>query len=120
MTVLVLGFEAKGGFVDQSWGEISYTAMGYVVEVLALVCLYGFVWQIRFWKRQYWAVFLFVNVAFFLSSIGYAMLSNESEFIETMGLGFVIGVLLAGTVLTLPMFIANFLYAFRSKHLWAV
>jgi len=120
VTALSLGFEVKGGFADQGWGELLYSAFGYVVEILALVCLYGFVWQVRFGKHQYWAVFFFVNIVFFLSSIGYAVLSNDSEFIESMGLGFTVGVLLLGTALTIPMFIANFLYAFRNKHLWAV
>ena len=119
LAVLALGFEAQQGWVDRSWGEILYAGMGYVMEVPALICLYGFAWQIRLGKRQYWVVFLFVNVAFFISTFGYAALSIESEFFETMGLGFVISVLLAGAVLTLPMFVANFLYAFRSKHIWA-
>ena len=119
VAVFGLGFDVKGGYSDQSWGELLYTALGYLMEILALVCLYGLVWHVRFGKHQYWAAFFFVSMVFFLSSMGYAVLSNDAEFIASAGLGFTIGVLLLGTALTIPMFIANYLYAFRNKHLWA-
>jgi hypothetical protein len=117
LAALTLLFDAKWGFSYESFGELLYTVLGYIVEVLALVCLYGFAWQVRFGKQHYWAVFFFVNVLFFFSAIVYALVSKE--FIAEMGLGFALSVLLLGTVLTLPMFVANFLYAFRNKQLWA-
>ena len=119
LSVSLLIYDVMDGFVNQSWGELLYTAIGYAVDVLSLVCLYGFAWQIRIGKCQYWVLFLFINIIFFFTSTGYALFSNESNLIEDMGFGFIVTMFGVGIVLTLPMFIANFLYAFRNNHLWS-
>jgi hypothetical protein len=89
----------------------------YVVEVIALVCLYGFAWQLKVGNKLFWAVFFFVSVGFFGYTVGYEFWSGVEELIEA---GYFIYFLLGLMFLLLaPQFLANYLYAFRSKHLWA-
>ncbi len=118
MAALVLVYDFSEGFSNQSIGDIIYTAAGYLIDVLSLVCLYGFAWQIRIGKYQHWGLFLFVNLAYFVISMGYTTFSLDSSLVKEMGLGFFVTLIIVGAVLTLPMLFANFQYAFRNKHLW--
>ncbi|MBK8814830.1 MAG: hypothetical protein IPN42_04650 [Methylococcaceae bacterium] len=120
MTICLLGYDFWEGFANQSIGDIIFTAASYLVDVVSFVCLYGFAWQISLGKCQHWIFFFFVNVVFFIFSMGYAVLSLEPNSIQEVGLGFLVPLFVVGIALTLPMLIANYQYAFRNKHLWPI
>ena len=109
--------EFKMGTPESSPADIALNISAYVIEVVALVCLYGFAWQMRFGKRIFCAVFFIVSVGYFSYTIGYEMLSDVDGAI-TSGY-FVVFLIAFMFLILLPQFIANYLYAFRSKHLWA-
>lgn len=102
---------------DSSEPDRVVTVFSYVIEIVALFCLYGFAWQIGFGKRMFWAVFFFVSLAFFGYTILDAMLLDVEEVLSS-GV-FVISLLVFMVLIFLPQFVANYLYAFRSRHLWA-
>ncbi|NOU20416.1 MAG: hypothetical protein HOO93_01265 [Methyloglobulus sp.] len=118
MTIFLLGYDVSEGFAGQGFGDIIYMAAGYLVDALSLVCLYGFAWQIRIGKCQYWGLFLYINAAYFVFSMGYTALSLEPNSIEEVSIIFVT-LLIVGFALTLPMLFANFQYAFRNNQLWS-
>lgn len=73
--------------------------------------------QLRFGRRIFWVVFFFVSLAFFGYTISDAILSDVEEVLSSNV--FVISLLVLMVLILLPQFLANYLYAFRSRHLWA-
>lgn len=117
LVVLAAGLllEFKSEATESSVTDVVLNISSYAIEVIALVCLYGFAWQVRFGRRMFWVIFFFVSLGFFGYTISDAMPSDVEEVLAS-GV-FVISILVLMVLIFLPQFLANYLYAFRSTHL---
>lgn len=101
----------------RSFTDTASDIASYVLEIISLISLYCFAWQVRFGNRTFWVVFFFVLAGFFGYTIGYEMFSDIDELVESGY--FVLFLVTIMFLLLAPQFVASYLYAFRSGHLWA-
>lgn len=119
LVALFVGFalELKMEDAESNRTDTLLSISSYIIEVIALICLYGFAWQLKVGNRLFWAAFFLISVAFFGYTVGYEMWSGVEELQEADYFIYFLIVLMF--LLLAPQFLANYLYAFRSRHLWA-
>ena len=96
----------------------------YSFYLIALLCLYAFSWQQRIFKPRFWQIFFVVHIAYTLVTSVYVItlpnveLPNEPESEITLGETIEFFTYLYWIPVYLSTYIANYLYAFKSKALW--
>jgi hypothetical protein len=85
--------------------------------VIGLVPLYGYVKQIPLGSATFWRTYLGLSLLVFIGQFIYAFYVVGSEIRPALGAALK-GLALA-VVFIAPMWWANYLYAFRSPHLWS-
>lgn len=108
--------EFKMETVESTFTDVALNISGYIIGIVELICLYGFAWQVRFGRRIFWTAFFFVSLGFFGYTMSDAMLSDVEDVLSSNF--FVISLVILILLIFLLQTLANYLYAFRSKHLW--
>ena len=85
--------------------------------VVGLVPLYGYAKQIPLLSATFWRAYLALSLLVFLGQFIYAFYIVGSEIRPVLGA--VLKGLALAVVFIAPMWWANYLYAFRSPHLWS-
>ena len=85
--------------------------------VMGLVPLYGYVKQVALVSATFWRVYFALSLLVFLGQFAYAFYIVGSEIRPVLGA--VLNGLALAVVFIAPMWWANYLYAFRSPHLWS-
>ena len=118
LSVFGIGYELTNEFSYESIIDMAVGWLGYLIELLSLIVLYGYIWKKPYLKKQIWVVFLFTHLIFYIGSILYSTL--YTDFIYQMGLPFTIGLEILSSVLIMPMLLANYRYAFKFDTLWKI
>jgi len=117
--VLAVVLEVRAGLFFHDVTEYLDFAASHTIEILALGCLYGFVNQRPIGTRRMWAAFFVIHLLYLSGSILYPLLASESGFVQGMEeAGWMAGVLVGILVLSVPLLVANYRYAFGSRALW--
>lgn len=109
--------EFKMETTESGFPDIALNIFSYIIEIVTLVCLYGYAWQVRFGRKIFWQVFFLVSLGFFGYSVSDVMAPDVEELFSSN----IIVILLAALMLLLffLQLLATYLYAFHSKPLWA-
>lgn len=86
------------------------------IDAVALVSLYGLAWQVRLGFRGLWVASFFLSLGLFIYYSGDVLTAFRP--IDWSN-AFTVRFLFMTLLLSLPMLVANFLYAFRSDYLWS-
>jgi len=120
--VFVLGsFYAIANTIYLAEGSIdSEEYLGYFLTIISSVGLYGFVFQKRVVDKSIFVmtlVFVLVEWAGAIPDFIAVINSIEGQWDGEVFLGLGISIFVI-TLLTLPLYIALYLYAFKSEHIW--
>jgi hypothetical protein len=99
-------------FIPQSRSQLALD----VFWVAGLVPLYGYVSQIPLVSAMFWRVYLVISIVVFLGQFAYAFYVVGAAIHPVLGA--VLNGLVLAVVFIMPMWWANYLYAFRSPQLW--
>jgi hypothetical protein len=116
LTVLALAFQVAGSLgvellADEPLGALD--AVSYAIAAVTLVGVFGFAYSKALLQRRLWQAWLPVVVLADIYFFGYEVLYPE--------LGDLIGmitVVVFYAILSVPQYIALYLYGFRSSELW--
>jgi len=94
--------------------------LGYILTVISSVGLYGFVFQKRILDKSIFVmtlVFVLIQWAWAIPEFIAVINSIEGQWDGAVFLGLGLSMFLI-TLLTLPLYVALYLYAFKSEHIW--
>jgi hypothetical protein len=87
-----------------------------VFSALGLIPLYGFSHQVAIATEPIWRMYFALSVAVFVGQFAWAFLVVGADILDAFKA--VLGGIVFVVLFVTPMFWANFVYAFRSPHLW--
>ena len=100
-------------FIPQSRSQLALD----IFWVAGLVPLYGYVTQVPLVSVMFWRVYLVLSIAVFFGQFAYAFYVVGAAIHPVLGA--VLNGLALAVVFIMPMWWANYLYAFRSPQLWS-
>ena len=106
---------SNAGFL---WKVISRPTLMYAIDAafnaLTLVALYGFCFNRKLGFQKYWKVAFFIAV---IQAVFFSMKEIFSEMIRLDLSAVIVGVII-GLALIVPIYVAMYLYAFKSDDIW--
>ena|SRR5712692_1639207 len=117
-SVLGIGGDIREQFQNPTLIGAVVTVIAYVVTVVGLVGLHGFVWQQRIWKAPFWKIFFFINILLMIAAVIFGLVTEPA--LERAPLGDIFLFLSILVAVGAPHFIALFLYAFRNERVWKI
>jgi hypothetical protein len=130
VTTIFLFFAPKNdpNFQIEGWLKL-IDIIDIPLSIIGIICLYAFIWQRKILKRIFWKIFFIANISFSVLTIPYGFSILKAEMIQapefaTSGSNEAQVYLLVAFILIIlflpfiPAFIANYLYAYKSKEIW--
>jgi hypothetical protein len=109
-------YELTNEFSYESTIDMVVGWLGYLIEFLSLIVLYGYIWKKFYLYKQIWTILLFVHVLFVIGTMLYSII--YADFISQMGLPFTVGFVILTCLLVMPLLLANYRYVFKYDELW--
>jgi hypothetical protein len=109
-------YDLTNEFSYESTIDMLVSWLGYLIEILSLIVLYGYIWKKLYLKKVFWAILLFSHVIFFIGTMLYSIF--YADFYNQMGLAFTVGFMVLTCLLVMPLLLANYRYVFKYDDLW--